>query len=143
VSLAPPVVNKDYFLFEFGYVLEKKKVSLNYYYNAYVNIALFEDWLRKSDNLRAGGLGFKGGVFLPTQPWIPLLATLTIGYAKTVLHVSPLLGRNDKIVRQKDMILFEIGALYHYDKFSLRLTYQKTNVNYFERSTFLTLGMNY
>ncbi|MBC7539553.1 MAG: hypothetical protein H7281_12085 [Bacteriovorax sp.] len=141
--LAPPVINKDYYLLEFGFVTEKKIKYWDYSYNAYVNAALFEDWLGKTDRLRAGGLGFKGGVILPTQPWIPLLFTVTVGYAKTVLNKNPLIGNESSNVSKKDMILLETGILYHYDKYFLRFAYQRSNVKYFSRHTILMLGVSY
>lgn len=143
VLFAPPVINKDYFLIEFGFVIEKKIKAFDFGYNAYVNAALFEDWLGKKDRLRAGGLGFKGGVILPTQPWIPLLFTLSTGFAKTVLHKDPVFGRDEQSVDEKVMILLEAGAMYRYDKYFIRLAYQRSNVSYFSRHTFLTLGVNY
>ena len=143
LSIAPPIVNKDYFLLEFGYLLEKKKVAWNYYYNAYVSADLFEDGQNLTDNLKAGGLGFKGGVFLPFEPWWPLLFSISGGYAKTVLHDSPLFGRDAVIKSKKDMVLIELGLLYHYEKYLIRFNYQKTNVHYFNRSTFISFGVNY
>ena len=141
--LAPPYANKDYFAFEFGFVTEKKIKSWDYDYNAYVTASLFQDWKDKSDKLRAGALGFKGGVILPTQPWIPLLFTMTLGYAKTALHKSPFFGKDDASVARKDMILIEAGLLYHYNKYFLRFSYQQTNVKYFSRHTVLALGVVY
>lgn len=140
--LAPPVVNKDYFLLEFGFVTEKKIKKWDYNYNAYVSAALFEDWLDKG-SLRAGGLGFKGGVILPTQPWIPLNLTLSLGFAKSVLHKSPFLGKDSESVAKKDMILTEAGALYRIDKYFLRFAYQRSTAKFFGRHTFLMVGVNY
>jgi hypothetical protein len=139
---APPVVNKDYFLIEFGFVTEKSIKSWSYKYNAYVTAALFQDWLDKGD-LRAGALGFKGGVMLPTQPWIPLLLTGSFGFAKTALHKNPFLGKDASSVAQKDMIFLEAGALYHYDQYFIRFAYQRSNVKYFTRHTILMFGVNY
>lgn len=141
--VAPPVINKDYYLIEFGFVTQKKIKSWNYQYNAYVNAALFEDWVGKPNKLRAGGLGFKGGVFLPTQKWIPLLFTLSVGFAKTVLHNNPILGNDDQSVDKKDMFLIEAGLLYRFDKYFLRFAYQRSTVSYFSRHTILMMGVNY
>jgi hypothetical protein len=141
--LAPPIINKKYYLIEFGFLTEKKIKSWDYNYNAYVTAALFEDWLNQKDKLRAGALGFKGGVLAPTQPWIPLLFSLTGGFAKTVLHNQPLLGREDKAAGKKTMFLLEAGLLYRYDKYFAKFSYQLSNVKYFKRHTFLTLGVNY
>ncbi len=140
--LAPPVVNKDYFLFEFGFLTEKEFKPWAYKYNAYVTAGLFQDWLNK-DRLRAGALGAKGGVMLPTQPWIPLLFTGTVGFAKTALHKNPFFGKDTSSVAKKDMILLEAGFLYHVDKYFIRLVYQRSNVKYFTRHHFLVFGVNY
>lgn len=143
VVLAPPYINKDYYLLEFGFISEKQIKAWDYHYNAYVTGALFEDWKNQKDRLHAGGLGFKGGVMLPTQPWVPLLFTTTIGYAKTVLHRNPILGKDEQSAAKKDMILIEVGALYRVEKYFLRFAYQRSNVNYFNRHTILMMGVSY
>jgi hypothetical protein len=140
--LAPPGANKDYFLLEFGFVTKKEIKSWNYKYNAYVNGAIFQDWLT-TGKARAGALGFKAGVMLPTQPWVPLLGTITIGYAKTVLHRDPFLGRDENTLQEKHMLLIEAGALVHIDKYFVRYAYQVSNVKYFGRHSILMLGVNY
>jgi hypothetical protein len=142
-AIAPPVVNKDYFSFEFGFVAVKQIKPWEYGYNAYVTASIFQDSLRQVDHLRAGGLGFKAGVMLPTQPWVPLLFTVGLGYAKTALHRNPFLGREDQCVGRKDMFLVEPGALYRIDRYFLRFAYQLSNVKYFHRHTFLMFGVNY
>lgn len=141
--LAPPVANKDYFLLEFGFITDKTIKSWDYNYNAYVTGAVFQDWLDKPDKLRAGALGFKGGVIVPTQPWIPLLGTLTFGFAKTVLHKNPFLGKDAQSVSRKDMFLLEGGALYHINGYFIRYAYQISNVKYFDRHSLFMLGVNY
>lgn len=145
IALAPPFVNKDFYLLEFGFVSEKKIKfkTWTYPYDAYVTATLSEDWLDQKDRLRAGGLGFKAGVMLPTQPWIPLLFTTTLGFAKTALNRQPLIGNESQNVDKKDMFLIEGGALYRYDKYYLRFAYQLSNVKYFKRKTFFMLGVNY
>ena len=141
--LAPPVINKDYFLFEFGFLTDKKIQTWNYNYNAYVTVALFQDWSDQKDGLKAGALGFKGGVILPTQPWIPLLFSMSLGFAKTALHEKPFLGREAKSVADTDMFLIEAGPLYRIDNYFIRFIYQVSNVRYFNRHTILTMGVNY
>lgn len=141
--LAPPVINKDYFLLEFGFLTEKEIKPWNYKYNAYVTAALFQDSLDKEGHLKAGGLGFKGGVILPTQPWVPLYFTLTVGFAKTALHTNPFFGRDDESVSRRTMFLIESGALYRLDKYFLRFAYQVSNVKYFKRHAILTFGVSY
>ncbi len=140
--LAPPVVNKDYYLLEFGFVIQKKIKAWDYNYNAYVNAALFEDWKDRSDNLHAGALGFKAGVLFPV-PTIPLFMKVGGGYAKTVLHKNPIFGKSDQSVDKRDMLLLELGALYSFDHYFVSFTYQKSNVRYFTRNTFLAVGVNY
>lgn len=140
---APPIVNKDYFLFEFGFVTAKRFKKYDYNYNAYVSAALFQDWLGQKDNLKAGGLGFKGGVIMPFQPWFPLVLTLSTGFAKTALHKKPFLGHEDGNVASKDMVLLEAGLMYRYHNYFLRSVYQISNVKYFNRHFILMLGVSY
>ena len=137
------MANKDYFLLEFGFVTEKKIKSWDYYYNAYVTAGVFQDEQDLTGKLKAGALGFKGGVMLPTQPWVPLLFTTTLGFAKTVLHKNPFLGRDTQSVDKKTMLLVEAGLLYHYDRYFLRFAYQLSNVKYFKRHTFFMIGVDY
>lgn len=141
LMLAPPVINKDYFSLEFGFITEKKVKGSTY--NAYVTAALFQDSLNQEGKLKAGGLGFKGGVMIPTQPWVPLLFTMSFGFAKTVLHKNPFLGRDDTSSGKKDMVLLEAGALYRFNKYFLRLSYQVSNVKYFKRHAILNFGVSY
>ncbi|MBY0413363.1 MAG: hypothetical protein K2Q18_04330 [Bdellovibrionales bacterium] len=143
ILFGPPGINKDYFLFEWGFVTEKKIKTWDYKYNAYVTVTLFQDASGRNDNYKAGALGFKGGVFLPIQPWIPLLFSLNVGYAKTALHKDPFLGRDDSSLERKDMILAEAGLFYRIDNFILRYSYQYSNIKYFKRHLLFTVGVNY
>jgi hypothetical protein len=140
--LAPPGANKDYFLLEFGFSTKKEVKSWKYQYNAYVNAAIFQDWLT-TGKASAGALGFKAGVMLPSQPWIPLLGTLSLGYAKTVLHRDPFLGKDENSLDEKHMILIEAGALLHIKDYFIRYAYQVSNVKYFSRHSILMIGVNY
>lgn len=142
-NLGLPYINKDFYLLEFGFVTAKKYRKFNFDYNAYVTASLFEDWVDRDDNLRAGGLGFKAGIIAPTQPWIPLLISGSLGYAKTVLHRNPILGRDTTAAGKKDMLLFEAGLMYKVDKYFVRFAYQLNNVKYFKRHTMITLGVVY
>lgn len=142
VVLAPPLVNKDYYLFEFGFVIQKKIKAWNYDYNAYVNGALFEDWKGRQDGLHAGALGFKAGVLFPI-PEVPLFLKFGGGFAKTVLHKNPIFGKSEQSVAKKDMFLLELGTLYSFDQYFVSFTFQKSNVSYFDRNTFLAVGLNY
>lgn len=141
LMLAPPVINKDYFQLEFGFVSAKKVKSS--VFNAYVTAAVFQDSYNQSGKLKAGGLGFKGGVMIPTQPWIPLLFTMTGGFAKTALHKNPFLGKDNAAVADKDMFLLEPGLLYRFDKYLIRTVYQVSNVRYFKRHFIINFGVNY
>ncbi len=143
LNLGLPYINKDYYLLEFGFVTAKKYKKFNFDYNAYVTASLFEDWVDRDDNLRAGALGFKAGIMVPSQPWIPLLISASLGYAKTVLHKNPILGRDSTASGKKDMLLMEAGLLYKYDKYFARFAYQQGNVKYFKRHTLITLGVVY
>ncbi|MFA6238016.1 MAG: hypothetical protein WC635_11850 [Bacteriovorax sp.] len=143
IVVAPPIMNKDYYLLEFGFVVQKKFKPWKYEYNAYVTAALFEDWEYRTDGLRAGGLGFKGGVVAPVVSSWPLFFKLGTGFAKTVLHKSPVFGRTDQSVSRKDMFFLEAGTLYRIDRLFFSLTYQVSNVHYFSRNTFFAIGVNY
>lgn len=139
--IAPPIINKDYYSIEFGFVTPKSVKS--YYYNAFVTAALFQDSLEQPDKLHAGGLGFKAGIMLPTQTYIPLLITMTGGFAKTALHKNPFFGREEQSVSRKSMLLAELGLLYRYDKYFLRFAYQVSTVKYFKRHSLIMFGVNY
>ena len=142
LMLAPPIINKDYVLLEFGFVSEKSIKSWSYNYNAYVTASLFQD-SQNLDHLRAGALGFKAGVMLPTQPWVPLILTGALGFAKTALQKNPFLGKDGSSVSQKDMFLVEAGALYRIDKYFIRFVHQRSNVKYFKRHNIFLFGVNY
>lgn len=141
VFFAPPVINKDYFLLEFGFITEK--IARGAKYNAYVTAGLFQDSQDQDGKLKAGALGFKGGIMIPTQPWVPLIFTMAGGFAKTVLHKNPFLGKDDTAAAQKDMFLLEPGFLYRIDKYMIRAVYQVSNVKYFKRHFILTFGVSY
>lgn len=144
IMFAPPGVNKKYFDLEFGFLTEKNFKSWNYDYNAYVTATLFQDSYKRNDNLKTAGLGFKGGVFLPTQKWVPLLATLSIGYAKTALHKNPIFGKEESSKDKKNMFLLEAGALYYIDKkYFIRYAYQLSNVKYIKTHSIIMLGVDY
>lgn len=141
---SPPVVNKNYFNLEFGFITEKEFKPWKYPYNAYVTAGLFQDTYKRNDNLKSAGLGFRGGVLLPTQPWIPLMGTLALGYSKTVLHKNPIFGRDESSRAKKNMLAFEAGLLYHFDhKYVLRYHYQISNVRFLKTHFMLSLGVDY
>lgn len=135
-----PVINKDYYSLEFGFLTKKK--AKNYQYNAYVTATLFEDWLDHPGKVRSGALGFKGGVILP-QNNIPLYTMLSVGFAKTALHNNPLFGKEEQSIARKDMLFLEVGALYRIDKIFLRLAYQRGTVKHFKRHVIFSVGVSY
>lgn len=141
ILLAPPVINKDYFLFEYGFVVNK---DINdYQYNAYVTIAFFEESPDRPDNLKAGALGFKGGVLLPVYQDLPVSFKLGVGFARSVLHHRPFLGKDEQTTSKNNMILIESGLLYHHHQYSFGITYQRNTIDYFTRKLFLNFGVNY
>lgn len=142
IIVAPPIINKDYFLFEIGFVVEKKIKSWSYKYNAYATAALFQDSQDLGRN-NAGALGFKGGILLPTQPWVPFLLTMSLGYAKTTVQRNPFLGKEESSIARKDMFLIEAGALYRIDKYFIRFAHQRSSVKHFKRHNILMFGVNY
>lgn len=139
--LSPPVINKDYYSIEFGF-LTKKKIK-SYHYNAFVTANLLEDWKEQPGKIRAGALGFKAGVLLPTQKWIPLYAEVAAGYAKTTLHENPIFGKEDQALAKKDRFFAEAGLVYKIDKFLLRFAYQRGTVKYFHRHFIFSVGVTY
>lgn len=142
INFAPPVINKQYYLFEFGFMIQKKIKNWDYGYNAFVNASLFEDWKGRTDNLRAGAMGFKGGVMFPLLKK-PVFYRVAGGFGKSVLHKNPVFGKDEQSVSKKNLFLFEVGGVYKFDHSFVSLTYQKTNVKFFTRNLFLSFGVNY
>lgn len=139
--LAPPVINKDYYSLEFGFLTKKK--FKNYHYNAFVTVNLFEDWKDQPGKVRAGALGFRGGVILPTQNKIPLYVMMSLGFAKTTLHENPIFGKEEQALAKKDMLYAEAGLLYKIDKYLVRLAYQRATAKYFHRHLIFSMGVTY
>ena len=143
VIFGPPVINKEYFLIEYGFIREKSVKSWGYRYNAYVTGTLFQDH-QGQGHIRAGALGFKAGVILPTQPWVPFLLAATLGFAKTALQRNPFLGKDGSSIAQKDMIFLEAGAIYRINEnYFVRFAHQRSTVKYFKRHNILMFGVNY
>lgn len=139
--IAPPIINKDYYLIEYGFsVLKHVK---NYDYNAYVKAALFEDWLNRPDDLKAGALGFKAGILMPLNKSLPLSFQFGGGFAKAVLHKSPVFGKTEQSQSRNNLFLLEAGLTYKYQDYLVNLVYQRNNVGYFSRKLFLSFGVNY
>ncbi|MCO4793788.1 MAG: hypothetical protein KC493_08755 [Bacteriovoracaceae bacterium] len=140
----PHLFNPKFFGFEFGFVTDKKIEAINYPYNTFAKILISEDFYRYDSTLRAGALGLKAGILLPTQPWIPLSLELAVGYAKTSLQEDPWLGEDEERIQSKDLMLAEAGIVFTYRKKVLfRLHHQFNNVNYFVRKTFFSVGSNF
>jgi len=142
VNFAPPVINKNYYLFEYGFIVRKEISKWKYGYNAFVNASLWEDWKNRSDNLHAGALGFKAGVLFPLLSK-PLFYRVAGGFAKSVLHKNPIFGKDDQSVSKKTLLLFEAGLVYKFDKTYVSATFQQNNVKFFKRHIFLSVGVNY
>ncbi len=143
LAFAPPYVNKDYFLIEYGFVVQKQLKEIKYDYNAYVVASLFEDWKDKDGDLKAGGLGFKVGALFPLIKSFPTSLKVGAGFAKTTLHKNPIFGKTESAVAKKDMGILEAGLVFRYHKFFVGGTYQFSNVKYFTRHVFISFGVNY
>lgn len=138
----PHIFNPKFFSFEFGYVT--KKEIKGYHYNAFAKALIAEEFYTTSSQLRAGALGAKAGVFLPTWPWIPLFVELAFGYAKTSLHKDPWLGKREDSLQTKSLLLLDGGISYLYkQKIIYRFSYQTNNNEYFTKKIFFSVGANY
>jgi len=141
---APHIFNPKYFGFEFGYVTKKSINSIQYPFNAFAKACLLEEYYTTNSELRAGGLGAKAGLFLPTQPWIPLYLEVAGGFPKPALHKDPWFGKNEQSVSNQTMFLAEGGIAIRYgDKVLLRGIYQVNNVKYFKKKFLFSVGVNY
>lgn len=143
VLFSPPVMNKKFYTFELGIIAEKKIQQWNYNYNAIASAVIFEDWKNQEGELKAGGLGFKGGVLLPILSWPHLFLVGQLGFAKTALHPNPLFGKDKNITSKKDMFFVENAVLVFYKHALFKFTYQVSNVKYFKTHIFLTIGWHY
>lgn len=142
--ITPTILNNRYFRFEIGYVVDKKIKSIDYNFNAFVEAILGEETYAKDENVRAGSLGGKGGLLLPTQPWIPFYLYMATGYAKAALHGDPWLGKKEDSIALKDMFLAEGGALFTYNRRVLfRYSYEVTTVKFFKKKSFFSIGMSF
>lgn len=144
ILVAPPLINKDYFGLDAGFVVNKRLKKFKLDYHLYVTGTLFQDSSKElPEHLKAGALGFKFGGLAAFFPQIPVFLKVGTGYAKTALHHSPIFGNEKKSVSKKDMFFFETGLVYKIDKFVIGLNYQKSNVKYFHRNFYIQLGVNY
>ncbi len=140
-NFSPVLFNSKFFNFEFGYMTNKIIKRFNYSYNAYAQAFVAEESYATSEQLRAGALGFKGGVIMPLGPWYPVFLQAAIGYAKTALHKDPWFGQREKTNELSDMFLLEAGGLIAYGNLLFRGMYQINNVKYFTRKTYFSLGV--
>lgn len=144
ILFAPPVINKDYFGLDAGFVVNKRMKKHKLDYHLYVTGTLFQDSSKELEgNLKAAALGFKFGGLAAFFPQLPLFFKLGTGYAKTALHHSPIFGNENKSVSKKDMFLIETGLAYKIDHFVIELNYQRSNLKYFPRHFYIQLGVNY
>ncbi len=140
----PHLINPKFFSIEIGFVTQKSIKRWNYPYHAFANLLIAEESYTTNDELRAGALGAKAGILLPTQPWIPLFVSSSFGFAKTALHHEPWFGKTEQTIEDKTLLLAEFGLLYRYGKKLLfKASYQFNTVDYFKRKTFLAIGLNF
>lgn len=138
----PHIFNPKFFGFEFGFVTKKNIKS--YHFNAFAKLLIAEEFYTTSSTLRAGALGVKAGVIMPTQPWIPIYFEFAIGFAKTALHVDPWLGDREDSLQSKDLLLAEAGVIFRYkEKMLFRINYQVNTLKYFTKKTFVSVGFNF
>ena len=144
VVYTPHIFNPKYFSFELGFITRKKIPTWDYTFNAFAKATISEEFFSSSSDLRAGALGVKTGVLLPTQPWIPFLIEIAIGYAKTSLHQDPWLGDRDDSVLSRDLFLAEVGGIYRFSSvLFIRVVHQFNNLDYFKRKSFFSVGFNF
>ncbi len=142
----PHLLNPRFFGFEFGFMAEKRLNGWDFNYNAFAKALVAEELynIDTASELRAGMLGVKAGIILPTHSWFPFFLEFAFGFAKTAYHKDPWFGKQDDSVASADMFLLEAGAIYRVgDKFLLRINYQLNNVDYVAKKLFLSVGFNY
>jgi len=143
IFLAPPLINDKYFSFDFGFQVEKAIKRWNYPYHAFANAMVGEESYTVDPGLRAGIFGFKGGVWLPTQPWVPLYTQFSFGYAKTALHHDPWFGKREQSRSNQDLLYVEAGLMLKWQKYLGRVVYQVNNIKYLKKNLFVSLGVNF
>ena len=140
----PSLINPRYSGFEIGYISHKRFKKLKYSFNSFAKAFIAEEAFTFDPKLRAGSLGIKAGVMLPTQPWFPFFIEFSFGSAKTALHKDPWFGSRDKTVQKRSLFLLEIGAmLIHKKRYIYRINYQINNREYFSKHFFLSIGVNF
>jgi hypothetical protein len=139
----PNMMNHNFTGYEFGFFTRKKIKWAGYPYNAFASFIINHEQYKDDRNLSAGALGFKGGVLLPTQPWIPFFLQLSVGFAKTALHKDPFFGKREQSIYTSDIFFYEFGAVCRYKKIIIKLSYRDRTVDYFYKKLFLSIGVNF
>jgi hypothetical protein len=141
--LTPPLANENYLGLELGFLTKKDIKYFELPYNAFASGVLLHNKYDKDKNLKTAALGFKGGVFLPTNPWWPLLLQLNVGYAKTTFQHDPWFGRNIQAIRRADMLLFDMGPVFRYDRYFISAIYEFHNIKTIENHFLISIGGNF
>ncbi len=140
---SPDIVNDKYTGYELGFISNKKIKKLDYNYYAFASFIVMNEQYRPDDNLSAGALGFKGGVLLPTQPWVHLYLHLAVGFAKTSLQHDPFFGKTEQSLSSEDMFYYECGVVIRQKQFLAKVVFQDRSVDYFYRDVIFSLGVNF
>jgi hypothetical protein len=141
--LTPPGVNDNYLGLEIGFLTKKEIKFVQLPYNAFASGVLVHNKYEQDRNLKTAALGFKGGVFLPTNPWIPILMQFNVGYAKTTFQQDPWFGRNIQAIKRADMLLFDVGPVFRYDRYFLSAIYEFHNIKTIENHFLISIGGNF
>lgn len=139
-KITPPAINGSHMAIETGFITQKKYEKFNYDYNAFVGAFLARETYIANHQLKTAELGFKGGLLFPVVPIIPIFLQGNAGYAKTAFQEDPIFGKSKQTISKKDMFFYELGSLYHFERFFLNALYQKNNLNTVEQSYFLSIG---
>ncbi|MBF0300872.1 MAG: hypothetical protein HQK51_19340, partial [Oligoflexia bacterium] len=143
ILLAPSLIHKHHDEFTIGFITQKSNQSKSYFFNAFVTFFIADDRYQDDPLLKTGVLGFKGGLLLPTNPWVPLLLNLSFGFAKTAVQKDPWFGKKSQTEKKKDMLLLEGGFLYHYKIFFVNGVYQAHNLKTMSQKIILSAGVNF
>ncbi|MBF0360638.1 MAG: hypothetical protein HQK49_06490 [Oligoflexia bacterium] len=141
--LTSSLINKRHDELAIGFLTHKSIFEKKYFFNAFATAFISNDRDQDNSALRTGALGFKGGLFLPTNPWFPLMVQLSLGFAKTAYQEDPWFGRKSQTLIQKDMLLAEAGFLYSYHKFFLSCIYQVHNIKTMPKRIMVFVGVNF
>jgi hypothetical protein len=139
----PPIVNTNYLGVELGFLTKKEIKYVSLPYNAFASGILLHNKYRQDKNLKTAALGFKGGVFLPTNPWIPILVQMNVGYAKTTFQQDPWFGKNVQSLKRSDMLIFDLGPVFRYDRYFISAIYEFHNVKTIENHFLISIGGNF